>query len=141
MGILNYSTKISSEKSCGEIQGMLGQKGAQYVSCKYENGEAVGICFSIDMKGKPVNFQLPCNWPGVLAAFKKDRKIPRSAETERQAKMTAWRIVKDWVEAQLALIEAGQADMAEVFLPYAVTTSGQSLYQKMLESPKLLIGN
>jgi hypothetical protein len=36
----------------------------------------------------------------------------------------AWRIVKDWIEAQMAIVEAGQAEMAEVFLPYATIEDG-----------------
>lgn len=32
MGILNYSTKIISAKTVGEIQELLGKKGANYVS-------------------------------------------------------------------------------------------------------------
>lgn len=140
MGILNYTTKISCEKTCGEIQEVLGKKGAKSVSAQYENGELKAIFFSIDINEQPVNFRLPCNWKGVLAAFKLDRSVPRSSENEQQAKMTAWRIIKSWVEAQLALIEAGQAEMAEVFMPYAYTASGQTLFQKMQAQPQLMLG-
>jgi hypothetical protein len=39
-----------------------------------------------------------------------DRKVPRSKCTEDQAQRVAWRIVKDWVEAQMAIVEAQLAD-------------------------------
>lgn len=141
MAILNYTTKIDSAKTVGEIQSMLGAKGAKSVSAQYANGEVVAIFFSIDIQNQPVNFRLPCNWEGVLRSFKSDRNVPRSSETKEQAQRTAWRIVKDWVEAQLAIIESGQAEMAEVFLPYAMTGTGQTCYQLLASRPQLLLGN
>lgn len=140
MAILNYTTKISVAKTMGEIQELLGSKGALSVSSVYEDGEATAVHFALKVNNQTINFKLPANWQGVLAAFKKDRAVPRSSETEEQAKMTAWRIVKNWVEAQLALIEAGQAEMAEVFLPYATTSSGQTLFQRISNNPQLLLG-
>lgn len=139
MAILNYTTKIDAAKTVGEIQAMLGAKNAKSVSAQYEGGEVVAIFFCIDMHNQPVNFRLPCNWEGVLKCFKADRQVPRSSETKEQAQRTAWRIVKDWVEAQLALIESGQAEMAEVFLPYAMSANGQSCYQLVSSRPQLLL--
>ena len=50
-----------------------------------------------------------------------------------------WRIIKDWLNAQLALIEVGQAEMAEVFLPYALTNTGQTLFQRFTEEGALML--
>ena len=41
------------------------------------------------------------------------------------------RIVKDWCDSQMALIDAGQAELAQVFLPYAQTADGETFYQKL----------
>ena len=46
-----------------------------------------------------------------------------------QAERTAWRNVRDWVLAQMAIIEAGMVDIQEVFLPYMTNSQGQTLYQ------------
>ena len=35
----------------------------------------------------------------------------------QQAIRTSWRILKDWVEAQMALLETGMVTMDEIFLP------------------------
>ena len=35
----------------------------------------------------------------------------------------------DWVQAQMALIEAGQVQIDEVFLPYLTDGTGRTLYQ------------
>lgn len=51
-----------------------------------------------------------------------------------QAERVSWRIIKDWVEAQIALVESSQAEMAQVFMPYATDESGGTLYMRFLES-------
>jgi hypothetical protein len=49
--------------------------------------------------------------------------------------------VKDWVEAQMALVEAGQAEVAEVFMPYAIDqSSGMTMFQA-LKSKQLALGS
>lgn len=140
MPILNYSTQIEPARSALQIQELLGKKGAKSVSVQYEKGEATAIFFSIDVHGQPINFRLPSNWQGVHAVMKADRKLGWKMKAPEQAKRVAWRIVKDWVEAQLAIIESGQAEMAEVFLPYAVTFSGETFYERLNHNPQLLLG-
>jgi hypothetical protein len=47
----------------------------------------------------------------------------------------AWRIIKDWVEAQMAILESQMVQMEEIFLPYMVNRQGQTFfeaYQKKL---------
>lgn len=140
MAILNYTTKISADKTVGEIQSILGKKGAKSVNLEYANFRPAAVLFVIEFNGQNITFRLPCNADGVLAAMKKDRKIPRSSETFDQAERTAWRIVKDWVEAQMAIIEAGQAEMAEAFLPYAVIpATDKTMFQAFKESPSRLL--
>jgi hypothetical protein len=62
--------------------------------------------------------------------------------TKEQAARIAWRIVKDWLEAQLAMIEAGLVDLQQVFLPYAQDATGRTFYKLMRErkfQPLLLV--
>ena len=128
MGILNYTSSIDPAKTIGEIQKILGAKGAKSVSAEYSKGEAVALYFSIDLNGRPLNFRLPCNHEKVLSVMQRDSTIAKGYRTPEQAKRTAWRIIKDWVEAQMALVEAEQADLAEVFIPYAVMQNGTTFY-------------
>lgn len=51
---------------------------------------------------------------------------------------TSWRIIKDWVEAQMAITEAGLADVAEVFLPYAIT-KGTTLYKSIKSNGMMML--
>jgi hypothetical protein len=60
--------------------------------------------------------------------MEKDRAIARTYCNQQQATRTAWRILKGWIEAQMAIIEAGLASLAEVFLPYALLKDGRTLF-------------
>jgi hypothetical protein len=138
MSLLNYTTSIKVEKTVGEIQGMLAAHGAQFCTVGYDEGQPMGISFVYLVNGSPCNFKLPCHVDGVLAVMEKDRNVPRRLCCEEQAYRVAWRIVKSWVAAQLAFVEAEQAKMEQVFLPYALLQDGMTLFQQVEGSPKLL---
>lgn len=139
MAILNYTTKIDATKTIGEISQCLVAHGARKIVTDYdENGLAVGVTFWIELNGSPVYFALPCNWVGVLRAMEKDSKIPRNLKTKDQALRVSWRIVKDWVEAQMAIVQAQLATITEVFLPYAVTSDGNTVYQKLTSGENVI---
>ena len=143
MGILNYSTKISAQMSAAEISGKLAYMGANSVQIVYDERRLpVGISFIIQVTGSFVEFRLPCRWQGVKRAIEKDKSIPRTFKTDEQALRVSWRIVKDWIEAQMAIIESQSAELAEVFLPYAVNpNSGMTLFQTFEESPTRLLNS
>lgn len=129
MPILNYTTQISFDKTIGEIQKVLVKHGAHKIVTDYKDGLPTAVTFCLTINEILVAFSLPANYEGVLAAMKKDRDVPARLCNPEQALRVSWRIVKDWVEAQMAIVNARLADMAEVFLPYAVTNSGGTLYQ------------
>lgn len=141
MGILNYSTKIDPHITAGELSGKLAVLGANQVSIEYDERRLpAGISFVVMISGSHIMFKLPCKWQGVLSAMRKDRSISKSYQTEEQARRVAWRIVKDWVEAQMAIIQAESADLAEVFLPYAINPGTvETLYQSFTSDPQNLL--
>ena len=142
MAILNYSTKVDPHRSVNEIQKILGAKGCRSISIDYDaTGNPQAVLFLLVVGDNEVYFRLPRNAEGVFAALKKAKNAGELNGmawrdiTRERSEWISWRIVKDWVAAQLALIEAGQAQMAEVFLPYAVTNQlGQTMFQRFLES-------
>jgi len=133
--ILNYTTSVGAAKTVGEIQAILGKHGARSITTDYDdNGNVSGVGFVILVDGLPLSIRLPCNVDGVYSAMYKAKGVPNRAKTKLQARRVAWRILKDWLEAQLALYQAGQAEMAEVFMPYAISGDGRSAYQMFRES-------
>jgi hypothetical protein len=138
MAILNYTTTISTDRTMGEIQRLLAKNGAREVSIRYDDaGEPTAIRFVLVRDARPLHFQLPNRWQGVYAALQSDKKVQPRYRTVEQALRVSWRIIKDWLEAQLALIEAELASPTEVFLPYAITDDGRTLAERY-EDVKLL---
>ena len=138
MALLNYTTKIDVEKTVGELQKSLASHGASAILTDYEDGYVKAISFKITLEGRSIGFRLPTDWVPVLELLKEDKKVPRSLCTREQAVRVAWRIVKDWVLAQMAIIDTRMVTMEEVFLPYAVTQSGQTLAESFKSGNNLL---
>lgn len=126
MAIKNYTTTIDVYKSLGEIQGALASHGARKIMIEYdEAGLPMGVAFGIDTPAGQRGFLLPANVDGVRAVFSRQKvKAP-----EGQAERTDWRNVRDWIMAQMAIIEAGQVEMSEVFFPYLTDRAGRTIYQ------------
>lgn len=139
MPILNYTTTIDAHRTVSEIMALLSKAGARQASIDYEEGEPVALVFTLGVRGVPVQFRLPSRHEGVLRALEAS-KAERRFKTPAQARRVAWRIVKDWTEAQLAIVEAEVAQIHEVFLPYAITTDGRTVAERLTAEgmPKLL---
>jgi hypothetical protein len=146
MPIKNYTTEVAEERTVGEIMGLLAAKGARTIQVIYDDrGRPSGVSFMLLLQEMPVPFRLPCNFEGVFRAIAsgyKDRlarsRYERNPASHEQARRVAWRIVKDWVAAQMALVEAEQAALAQVFLPYCVMNSDGmdkaiTMYDKFLD--------
>jgi hypothetical protein len=140
MAILNYTTKIDVNKSVAEVQKILGTKGARSITVDYdEQGQPSAVMFSLDVCGNLITFRLPQNTEGVYRSLCRAKGVPYRLQTRDQARRVSWRILKDWVEAQMAVIESGQAEMAEVFMPYALDNTGRTAFQAFKESQQLLL--
>ena len=88
-----------------------------------------------------IQFRLPAEVAPVAYIMEHDGDIPRGLRTPEQARRVAWRIIKDWVEAQMAIVATKMVTLPQVFLPYAVNKNGQTLYQIVAENPQLLLGD
>ncbi len=130
MPIMNYSTEISVEKSMGEVIGALTRRGVTRISTVFDDdGAPSGIAFTMKTDYGMREFELPVRTEGVLAAMRRDSKVPKGKQTPEQAARVAWRIAKDWLAAQSALIDAELAKLDEVMLPYMVDAKGRTVYE------------
>lgn len=137
MAIKNYTTSIDVYKSLEEIQGALASHGARKIMVDYDGaGQPTGVMFGIDTPYGPRGFCLPANVEGVRSVFSRQKVKAKAGQAER----TAWRNVRDWVMAQMAIIEAGQVEMEEVFLPYLTDGRGRTLYQ-LYQGGQLALGS
>jgi hypothetical protein len=137
--LLNYTTSISVEKTASQIMEILARHGATAVLLEYDRpGEVGAISFKVKTSGGgECGFRLPTNWRATQVALYSNPKTRRLA-TEAQARRVAWRIVKDWVEAQMALLETGMVKMEQIFLPYMVANDGRTFYEVLAAQRFLL---
>ena len=134
MPILNYTSTVAATRSLAEIQQRLAAHGAQAVTVVYEEREPIALAFTIEAQ----TFRLPANIDAMETIL---QRIPRATKTRAQACRVAWRIIKDWVEAQLALIEARQVSLEQVMLPYLeLRPGGPTLYEAYLREGRKLLG-
>jgi hypothetical protein len=128
--IANYTTTVTALKSIGEIQGMLVAHGAKHILIDYENEEPVGLAFIIGTPHGDMPFRLPANIDRVQAVLNRQRV--RSGVPKDMASRVAWRILKDWIRAQTAILETEMVSIDQVFLPYLqVGKDKKTLYDAM----------
>ena len=143
MAILNYTTTVDSFKTVSEIEYILMKHGAKAILKDYDNGSLIGLSFLIDRNGQQIPIRLPAKINQCLSVLEKEKKASpgkRIISTYEQAEKVAWRILKDWVEAQMALIDIDMAQIEEIFLPYIQTNSGKTVYQ-LMEDKKFFLDN
>jgi hypothetical protein len=152
--ILNYTTEVPTEKSIAEIQRLLSGHGVTAIMTEYEGPQISALSFQMKVgtpKGEQLaGFKLPCNWRAVQQIFKvknKNRKRIRGRlervldESDAQAQRVAWRIIKDWIEAQLALVEVNMVTVPQIFLPYMMMSDNRTLAEHVATDPKFLLGD
>jgi len=106
-----------------------------------EGGNVLAISFKVPTAFGERPFRLPVDVDKVLGVLERqydEGKIKRAFATLPQARRTAWRIAKDWLEAQLAIIESEMVTLPEVLLPYMVVEQGRTLYETMVERRLML---
>ncbi len=132
MPILNYTTKIEPRRTAAEISDVLVDAGAQGVLIEYDKERIpTAVTFKIQVQGRWWSYRLPSQWQGVYKLITEQHRLERRYRTQEQAQRITWRIIKDWIEAQLAIVQAEVAELPEVFLPYAVDPkTGYTLFEK-----------
>ena len=148
--IKNYTTTVPASKSIYEIEQMLVKYGAKGIEKRFGvDGIITSLVFSIEVKDykgtKEVEYQLPCEYKKLnktLIDLKKKQKINipwNKLNDYTHSINVGWRIIKDWIHAQLSLIQVELVNLDQVFLPYAYNqTTGMTLYETYKEG--LLLG-
>lgn len=134
MPLLNYTTTIEAAKTANEIQGILAKHGARAVLIEYDvNGLVTALSFKARTVHGDVAIRLPIEPDNVLRVMGR-QAIPRHFVNRPQAIRVAWRILKDWVEAQMAILETEMVKMEQIFLPYVTSSDGRTLYDRMVDA-------
>lgn len=141
MKLVNYTTKIEPTQTIAEIQNMLADYGVSAMMTEYDGRQVSAVSFNMIVEGKEFPFRMPCNWRGVAEVLKRSeyRKNLKLADVEIQAPRVAWRMLHEWIRAQLSLVEVNMVTIPQVFLPYTIMRDGRTLAEKVSEDSGFLL--
>jgi hypothetical protein len=136
-GPLNWSTQVDAGSTALECIKILTKHGASKAGISIgEDQIPDGIEFIIKTSFGPRGYSLTVNSAATEKVLKKawrDGRIEPRFTTPEQAKRVAWRVLKDWLEAQMALIEMGLVELPQVMLPYLRVDKDLTMYQAWAE--------
>ncbi len=154
MFLKNYTSNVPVNETIHRIEKVLIKCGVSGIMKEYGStaGDIIAVTFKIETAKGPMTVRLPVDKNRCLEALWLDyvggdklstdgktindwnsRKKKIKADFVDQAHRTAWKIVQDWVEVQLSMIQTQQADFEEVFLPY-LYDGRSTVYQRVVES-------
>lgn len=139
MPLLNYTTSISADTSLSEIQKILVKHGCRKITVDYDDqSNPCNLTFCSIFNGGIAYYSLPCRFEAVHKVIQKNNASSSRPwmKTKEQAIKVGWRILKDWVEAQMAIVETEMVDVSEVFMPYMITRGGDLLYDYIKSLPE-----
>lgn len=131
----NYTSKVPANRSVQHIEDCLVKHGVKTVIKMSDAGRLVGIAFVVSVNGRDMPFRLPARIDRVEKKLRDSIRRPRTGTMDRiteQAERTAWRLLADWVDIQMSLVDLDQVELIEVFMPYLFDyTKEQTLFEKM----------
>jgi hypothetical protein len=140
MPLLNYTTTVPAARTASQIIDILAKHGAQQVLVDYAAGNRiVGLAFAIKTEIGTMRYKLPVDTAAVEKVLRADRGVQPRLRSAEQAERVAWRILKDWVEAQLALIATHMVTLDQVMLPYMLM--GEGTVYDLYRTQQLAIGS
>ena len=137
----NYTSQVSAKKSIDWIEFKLSRNGATQILKIYDTkGRVSGIAFIVPQNGIDFPYKLPARIEECEKILKESLRKPRTGTLQRiseQAERTAWKIISDWVDAQMAMINLSQVKLMEIFLPFLYDHSRKETYFEKLEAKGL----
>jgi len=134
----NYTSTIGSGRSISWIEDKLARHGARQILKEYTaDGRVASISFIIYSNGIELPFHLPARIAACEKVLRGEIRRPRSdtyKKVSEQAERTAWKILADWVDAQMAMVELSQVDIIEVFLPYLFDRQHKQTFYESLQA-------
>lgn len=144
MPLANYTSTVAVSKSLAEITKALVRGGARGIAQEYGDmsGNVTALEFAIPMPGQHgqvhvLRYVLPLRPDEVRTVLTKQRVEARYLTPEHVERVT-WRVLRDWVLAQVTMIESGMLTLPEVMFPYMRASDGDTVYQNWISSQPAL---
>lgn len=146
--VVNYTTAAPVAKSLAEMQERLATSGASHIGVAYEDGSPVALTFMLRGPHGPRDFTVPVDVDAMqrllrfhedAGRFRSQRKAKGHFTSREHASRVAWRVMKDWLAATLAIVEADMLRLDEVMLPYIHVSPDRTLAQAYREQEEALM--
>lgn len=154
MFLKNYTSNVPVSQTIYRIEQVLIRCGVSGIGKDYgPGGKVIAITFKLPSPshGRDMTVRLPADEKKALEALWLDyangdklsadgselewnsKKRKRRIDFADQAERTAWKIIQDWVEVQMSMIQLKQAEHLEVFMPY-IWDGETTVYGRLKES-------
>lgn len=130
MALKNTYSRQSAGYYIEKTEASLVKGGASGIGKFYEGGKVIGLQFTLNIMNKDINFKMPVGWKKVQQVLENEGE--RRAGDDEYAYRVSWAIMKDWVEAQMAIIASENVTMPQLFL--------STLFDAVMKS-NLLLGD
>lgn len=132
----NYASTSALPNIFNAIDKTLTTHGAKQITKDYDQqGRIKAISFIITTKKGDLGVKLPARFDQVQRIFDEQGVRYKPEQPYR----TAWATIRDWVDAQMALIDWEMVKLEEVFLPYMKDHDGRT-YFEVLENRNFSLG-
>lgn len=133
----NYTSEVPAARSIHYIEEKLAAHQATQILKQFgADTKVTSISFTMIIGGQTINFRLPARVDECKKRLSRLVRRPNQGTEKRvadQAERTAWKIVSDWIDAQMAMVELAQVDFVEVFMPYVFDPARQKTFYEMVK--------
>lgn len=146
---VNYTTRIAAAQTVSEMQALLAAHGARRITVEYDDGGVpASIGFVLELPHGTRSFGITASIDSMeqlLHSEERAGRLKSGSKADRtsraQSERVAWRVMKTWLEAQLALVAAGMIDVDQALFAFLqVDPAGTTLYEVYRERGDLALG-
>ncbi len=139
-GVKNYTTTISVENTIQEIELLLTRYGAKKILKEYDDNMNVAcLTFMVKYNTGYVPIRLPSETDKVIVMLNQkvdNGDIPKRYKNDKeQAARIMWRVILDWIDAQMTMLDIGQKTLLQIFFSDVCPVgSDKTLFDKSTEN-------
>jgi len=138
-GVKNYTTTISVDKTILEIEILLTKYGAKKILKEYDDNQNITfLTFMIKHNTGFIPIRLPSEPEKIIVMLNEKvdaGEIPKKFRNDKeQASRIMWRIILDWIDSQMTMVEIGMKSLLQIFLAdVCAVGSDQSFFKKFTD--------
>jgi hypothetical protein len=142
-GLKNYTTEIPVQRTISEIEEILVKHGATDTWKQYDStGKITALNFAVKTEFGKMPFRLSIDAKVISEVLIEQVKRGMKGISKKQAfdiehaRNVGWRIVKDWLDAQMAMVSLKMRKLEQVFLADVYDMRTERTFFQILQDKK-----